>query len=65
LGKEKFSPELMGGVQLQSALMGLTLVFKKKYGDEAVSYGGFCGANGNYDGKQFQGERRRQGFGSS
>jgi hypothetical protein len=26
----------MGGVQLQSALMGLTLAFKKKYGDEAV-----------------------------
>jgi len=26
----------MGGVQLQSALMGLTLAFKKKYGDEAA-----------------------------
>jgi len=26
----------MAGVQLQSALMGLTLAFKKKYGDEAV-----------------------------
>jgi len=32
----KFSPEFMGGVQLQSALMGLTLAFKKKYGDEAI-----------------------------
>ena len=36
MSKEKFSPEFVGGVQLQSALMGLTLAFKKKYGDEAV-----------------------------
>jgi len=36
LSKEKFSPEFVGGVQLQSALMGLTLAFKKKYGDDAV-----------------------------
>jgi hypothetical protein len=34
--EEKFSPGFMGGVQLQSALMGLTFAFKKKYGDEAV-----------------------------
>lgn len=33
---EKFSPEFQGGVQLQSALMGLTLAFKKKFGDEAL-----------------------------
>jgi len=33
---EKFSPEFQGSVQLQSALMGLTLAFQKKYGDEAV-----------------------------
>lgn len=33
---EKFSPEFQGGVQLQSALMGLTLAFKKKFGDEAI-----------------------------
>jgi len=37
LSKEKFSPEFMGGVQLQTALMGLTLAFKQKYGDEAVN----------------------------
>ena len=37
LSKEKFSAEFMGGVQLQTALMGLTLAFKKKYGDEAVN----------------------------
>jgi hypothetical protein len=37
LSKEKFSPEFTGGVQLQSALMGLTLAFKKKYGDEATN----------------------------
>jgi len=36
LSEEKFSPEFMGGVQLQSALMGLTLAFQKKYGDEVV-----------------------------
>jgi hypothetical protein len=33
---EKFSPAFQGGVQLQSALMGLTLAFKKKFGDEAL-----------------------------
>ena len=32
----KFSPEFQGGVQLQSALMGLTLAFKKRFGDEAI-----------------------------
>ena len=37
MSKEKFSPEFIGGVQLQTALMGLTLAFKKKYGDEAVN----------------------------
>lgn len=36
LSKEKFSPEFMGGVQLQIALMGLNLAFQKKYGDEAT-----------------------------
>lgn len=36
MSKEKFSQEFMGGVQLQSALMGLTLAFQRKYGDEAV-----------------------------
>jgi hypothetical protein len=35
LSKEKFSSEFIGRVQLQSALMGLTLAFKNKYGDEA------------------------------
>lgn len=33
---EKFSPEFLAGVQLQTALMGLSLAFKKKYGDEAL-----------------------------
>jgi len=33
---EKFSPEFQGGVQLQSALMGLTLAFRGRYGDEAL-----------------------------
>ena len=34
--EKEFSPEFIGGVQLQSALMGLTLNFKEKYGNEAV-----------------------------
>ena len=33
---ERFSPEFQGGVQLQSALMGLTLAFRRVYGDEAL-----------------------------
>ncbi len=36
MSEEKFSPEFQGAVQLQSALMGLTLAFKNKYGDEAL-----------------------------
>ena len=32
---EKISPEFQGGVQLQSALMGLTLAFKNRFGGEA------------------------------
>lgn len=36
MSEEKFSPEFKAGVQLQSALMGLTLAFRKKYGDEAI-----------------------------
>ena len=36
MSKEKFSPEFVGGVQLQSAQTGLTLAFQKKYGDDAV-----------------------------
>ncbi|MGC1120658.1 MAG: hypothetical protein WBA22_06150 [Candidatus Methanofastidiosia archaeon] len=34
---EKLSPEFLGSVRLQSALMGLTLAFKEKYGDEALN----------------------------
>jgi hypothetical protein len=36
LSKEKLPPEFMANVQLQSALMGLTLAFKQKYGDDAL-----------------------------
>lgn len=35
MGEEKMSPQFQGAMQLQSALMGLTLAFKEKYGDEA------------------------------
>jgi hypothetical protein len=34
---ETLSPEFLGSVRLQSALMGLTFAFKKKYGDEALN----------------------------
>lgn len=33
---EKLTPKFQGAMQLQSALMGLTLAFKKEYGDEAL-----------------------------
>ena len=36
MSEEKLSPQFQGTVQLQSALMGLTLAFKEKYGDEAI-----------------------------
>jgi hypothetical protein len=36
LSGEKLSPQFLGAVQLQSALMGLTLAYKQKYGDEAL-----------------------------
>jgi hypothetical protein len=34
--EEKPSPQFQGAVQLQSALMGLALAYKQKYGDEAL-----------------------------
>ena len=34
--EEKSSPQSQGAVQLQSAMMGLTLAYKQKYGDEAL-----------------------------
>jgi hypothetical protein len=34
---DKLSPEFMGTVRLQTALMGLTLAFKEKYGDETFN----------------------------
>ena len=36
MSEEKISPQFEGTVRLQSALMGLTLAFKEKYGDEAL-----------------------------
>jgi hypothetical protein len=34
---DNMSPEFMGTVRLQTALMGLTLAFKEKYGDETFN----------------------------
>jgi hypothetical protein len=34
---DKPSPEFMGSLRLQSALMGLTLAFKNEYGDKALN----------------------------
>ena len=36
MSEEKYAPQFEGVVQLQSALMGMTLAFKEKYGDEAL-----------------------------
>jgi hypothetical protein len=36
MSAEKWSPEFQGAVQFQSALMGLALAYKQKYGDEAL-----------------------------
>jgi hypothetical protein len=36
VSEEKTSPQFQGAVQLQSALMGLALAYKQKYGDEAL-----------------------------
>jgi len=36
VSEEKSSPQFQATVQLQSALMGLTLAYKQKYGDEAL-----------------------------
>ena len=36
MSAEKYSPQFEGVVQLQSALMGITLAFRKRYGDEAL-----------------------------
>jgi hypothetical protein len=36
LSESKLSPQFQGALQLQSALMGLTLAFRQKYGDEAL-----------------------------
>ena len=35
--RRDFPPAFMAGVQIQSLLMGLTLAFKEKYGDEALT----------------------------
>lgn len=36
MSEEKMSPQFEGTVRLQSALLGLTLAFKEKYGDEVL-----------------------------
>jgi hypothetical protein len=36
MSEKKLSPQFQGALQLQSALMGLTLAFRQKYGDEAL-----------------------------
>ena len=36
MSEQKVNPQFEGTVRLQSALMGLTLAFKRKYGDEAL-----------------------------
>jgi hypothetical protein len=36
VSEEKSSPQFQGAVQLQSVVMGLTLAYKQKYGDEAL-----------------------------
>ena len=36
MSEEKLSPQFEGAVRLQSALMGMALAFKEKYGDEAL-----------------------------
>ena len=52
---EKFTPEFIGGVQLFTALMGLTLAFKQKFGDEALEVTrGFAEQMGMKMGNQFK-----------
>ena len=36
MSEGKLSPQFQGALQFQSALMGLTLAFKQKYGDDAL-----------------------------
>lgn len=36
MSEEKYAPQFQGVVQLQSALMGMALAFKERYGDEAL-----------------------------
>ena len=36
MGEEKYAPQFEGVVRLQSALMGMALAFKERYGDEAL-----------------------------
>ena len=52
---DKATPEFTGGVQLFSALMGLTLAFKQKFGDEALEVTkGFAEQMGIKMGNQFK-----------
>ena len=62
---EKHTPEFMGGVQLFSALMGLTLAFKQKFGDEALEVTrGFVEQMGVKMGNQFKGKAGITGSGA-
>jgi len=52
---EKFTPEFTAGVQLMSALMGMTLAFKKRFGDEAMKVAqGFTVQLGTTMGNKFK-----------
>lgn len=55
MSEKRFSPEFQGTMQLYNALMGLTLTFKEKYGDEAVKVTqAFAERMGTQMGNQFK-----------
>jgi len=52
---EKHSPAFMAGVQMITALMGMTLAFKQRFGDEAMEVArGFAEHLGTKVGSQFK-----------
>lgn len=52
---EKFTPEFMAGVQLMSALTGMALAYKKRFGDEALKIAqGFTVQLGTTIGNKFK-----------
>jgi len=57
MSEKQLQPAFQGAVQLQSALMGLTLAFKQKYGDEALKITEAFGEQmGNRLGNQIKGK---------